>query len=67
MCFAATEEEIECISKHITGATCLRSNYRFKSAEIKTIARLAGYSEDIAGSDFKVGASLGTGQAADHP
>lgn len=50
---AAIEEEIECISKHTKGATVLRTSYRFKSAEIKSITRLADYQEGIAGSDFK--------------
>ena len=35
------------------GVHTSQNKYIFKSAEIKTIARLAGYSEDIAGSDFK--------------
>lgn len=50
---AAIEEEIQCISKHTKEASVLRTSYRFKSAEIKTITRLAGYSDGIAGGDFK--------------
>ena len=54
LCAAAgTEEEIECVSKHTKDATILRASYRFKLAEIKTIMRLGGYSDGIAGADFK--------------
>lgn len=50
---AAIEEEIQCITKHTKEASVLRTSYRFKSAEIKTMTRLAGYSAGIAGGDFK--------------
>ncbi len=50
---AGTEEQIECITKHTKDATVLRSSYRFTSAEIACIALLAGFSEDMAGADFR--------------
>ena len=50
---AAIEEEIQRVSKHTKDASVLRTSYIFKTAEIKTIMRLAGFSEGIAGADFK--------------
>ena len=65
---AAIEEEIECVNKHTKDATTLRGHYRFKSAEVKTMMRLARFFEDIAGTDFKWEHHfvLCIGQAAHH-
>lgn len=49
---AATEEEVESISKHVKDATALRGHYRFKHPEVVTIMKAAGFCIGVSGSAF---------------
>lgn len=49
---AATEEQVESISKHVKDATALRGHYRFRHAEVETIMKAAGFCIGVSGSAF---------------